>query len=233
MSRFLYFSFLIQGVYDSVIVQDQIIVFRPPSPSLEQALITYVPNPTFNTVQQQRRRKYDIIECNLVLDSLNILFFSSRENVNLLNTFSRVSIAVGKYPSDAILRDYSGLQMWMYIHANKWAPVDICQSLARLLLLRPDDYDDQTLFNVRLICAEAYQTTGNTDQAYCEYDEVKTIASGLDDTRRILNLHEIDERDRKRKKIDEIGMKLKFQSEFQSNFIEGQTHQRSREFLCL
>jgi hypothetical protein len=217
-------------VNDSVIVQDQIVISRPSSPSLEQALITYVSNTTTNAVQQQRTRKYNIIDCNLILDSL---FFSDRENFNPLNTSSRVSIIVEKYPSDATLRDYTGLQMWMYTHANKWAPVDICQSLARILLLRSDDYDGHTLFNVRLICAEAYQTIGNINQAYCEYDAARAIATVLDDTRRIMNLYEIDERDRKRKKIDEIAMKLKFQSEFKCNLIESQTHQRSSKFSCL
>jgi hypothetical protein len=237
---FSFFSLLIKGDYDSsnnnpinnsVPARDSIIAFRPPSPSLTQALMTYIPNTNSSTVDQQRYQKYDIIKHNLVLDSLNILFFSDRENVNPLDISSRVTIAVGKYPSDATLRNYDDLQMWMYIHTIKWAPADVCQSLTQHILLHPDRYDSHTRFNVRLICAEAYQVIGNLDQAYCEYDATRAIKAKLDSTTRLLSLYEVGERDRKRKKLKEIAMKLNFQSKFKCNVIEDQTRQTSSKFL--
>ena len=132
---------------------------------------------------------------------MNTLSFSDLEDSNPLNTSSRVSIFVGKYPSDAVLRDYAGLQMWMYTHTNRHAPIDICQSLNHVVLLRIDNYELHTLFNVCLICAEAYQTVGNVDQAYCEYGQAESIATELDNAGTIMNLYEVGEREQKTKEI--------------------------------
>jgi hypothetical protein len=41
------------NVNDSISAEDQIFTSRPPSPSLEQALTTYIPN-AFNNHRQQR-----------------------------------------------------------------------------------------------------------------------------------------------------------------------------------
>lgn len=149
------------------------------------------------------------------------------------NTFSRVTIMTGKYPNDAILHNYSDLHMWMYRHTNKRAPVDICQSLNRMFLLQKDYYDLHILFNLHLICAEVYQTVGNIEQVYCHYSQAEVIAKRLDDTRRIINLSDVMEKDRKRKKLEDIGMKLEFQSEFQCNLIRSRKQQRFSEFLHL
>jgi len=46
---------------DSIMVEDQIVVWRSPSPTLGQALTTYVPNISSNTVQQQRTEQYNFI----------------------------------------------------------------------------------------------------------------------------------------------------------------------------
>ena len=158
------------------------------------------------------------------------LFCSNLENLSPLNISSRVTIFIAKYPSDATLHNYGDLQMWMYLHANKRAPVDICQSLNRIFLLLKGHYDKHTLFNVSLICAEAYQTIGNVDQAYCHFHQAEIIEKSLDDPRTIMNLYEIEERARKRKKLEEIGMKLKFQSEFKCNLVKDRKHQRFSEF---
>lgn len=147
-----------------------------------------------------------------------------------MNISSRVTIIVGKYPNDATLHDYGELQIWMYTHTNKRAPVDICQSLNRMFLLHKDHYDKHTLFNLYLICAEAYQTIGNVDQAYCHYNQAETVAKILDDTRTRMNLYEIMQRNQKREKLDEIGMKLEFQSEFKCNLIKGRKRQRFSKF---
>ncbi len=154
-------------------------------------------------------------------------------NLNPLNISSRVTIAVAKYPSDATLHNYSDLQMWMYTHTNKHAPVDICQSLIRMFLLHKDRYDKHILFNLSLICAEAYQAIGNVDQAYCQFNQAETIAKSLNNTRAIMNLYEITERDRKQKKLEEIEMKLEFQSEFQYNLIKRRKNQRFSKFSYL
>jgi hypothetical protein len=47
-------------VNDSVMTQDSIFISRPPSPSLEQALTTYIPN-TSNANRQQRIEGYTFI----------------------------------------------------------------------------------------------------------------------------------------------------------------------------
>ena len=148
-------------------------------------------------------------------------------NTNLLNTFSRVTIFTGKYPNDATLHDYAAFQTWMYTHANKNAPTDICQSLIRLILRSPNEYDQDIIFNIRLICAEAYQTVGQVDQALAEYDAASVVAISLNRTRRRMSVDEINESDRKQKKLDDVRMKLKFQSDFKCNLIEERTNQIS------
>lgn len=155
----------------------------------------------------------------------NFHSFSNRVNTNLLNTLSRVSIYAGKFPCQSILRDYTAFQTWMYTHTNKHAPIDICQSLIRLVLSSPNNYDQDILFNVRLICAEAYQTVGRVDQACLEYDAAHEIG-------RVMNLHDMDERDRERKKLDEIKMKLEFQLNFNQNLIARRTKERYGKSPC-
>ena len=163
-------------------------------------------------------------------ESIESMSFNSYlENTNLLNIFSRVSIFSGKYPNDATLRDYTAFQTWMYTHANKHAPIDICQSLTQLVLHSPDRYAQDIVFHIRLICAEAYQTVGHVDQALGEYDAATVIAASLNNTRTRMSIAEISESDRKRKKLDDVRMKLKFQSDFKSNLIEEQTNGRFRE----
>jgi hypothetical protein len=49
------------NVDSSVMAQDQIVVSRPPSPTLEQALTTNVPNRSSNAIQQPTTEKYDCI----------------------------------------------------------------------------------------------------------------------------------------------------------------------------
>ncbi|CAF4319332.1 unnamed protein product, partial [Adineta steineri] len=128
--------------------------------AITQVSTTYNPNTSLNIIQQQRTE--DVIE-----------------NSNLLNVLSRVTIALAKYPNDTTLYNYSDLQMWMYTHTNKHAPADICEFLTRIFLIRSDHYDQQILFNLRLICAEAYQTIGSIDQAQCQYDQAEILANNL------------------------------------------------------
>ena len=120
----------------------------------------------------------------------------------------------------------------MYTHTNKHAPIDICQSLIRLVLSPSNNYDQDILFHVRLICAETYQTVGYADQACLEYDAAHEISSSLDGFGRTTNVHDTNERDRKRKKLDEIKMKLEFQLDFKQNLIGRPTNERYGEFLC-
>jgi hypothetical protein len=145
-----------------------------------------------------------------------------------LNTFSRVTIFVAKYPSDATLRNYADLQTWMYTHANKRAPVDICQSLHRMFITDTDYYDDHVLFHLHLICAEVYQTVGDDGQAHCQYNAAEILAKTLNEARRIMNTYDIMEGDQQRKKLKDIKMKLEFQSNFKCNLIEEQKHQSFR-----
>jgi hypothetical protein len=49
------------SVDDSVLAQDQIVVSRPPSPTLEQALMAYTPDISTNTIQSQSTEKYNFI----------------------------------------------------------------------------------------------------------------------------------------------------------------------------
>lgn len=46
-------------INDSVTAQDDIIVYRPPSPSLAQALTTYVPNISPNNIHRPRTEQYN------------------------------------------------------------------------------------------------------------------------------------------------------------------------------
>ncbi len=121
--------------------------------------------------------------------------------------------------------------MWMYTHTNKRAPVDVCQSLHRMFMIHTDHYDHDVLFNLYLICTEAYQTIGNTDQAICQYNEAEMIAKTLDDTRTIRSSSDITEREQKRQKLKEIRMKLEFQSRFRCNLVEGSQHRSFSKFL--
>ena len=139
-----------------------------------------------------------------------------------------MSIAAAKYPDDATLHNYSNLQTWIFTHSNKRSPIDICQSLARMFFIHTDHHDHHRLFNLRLICAEAYQTVGNVNQACCEYNEAEILVKTLDDS--IISHFDVLERARKRKKLEDIEMKLEFQVEFNRNFIKGRKHQRSSEF---
>jgi hypothetical protein len=139
-----------------------------------------------------------------------------------------VSIATGKYPDDATLYDYGRFQAWMFIHSNKRAPIDICQSLVRMYFTNPDHYDHCRLYNISLICAEAYQTVGNVDQALCQYDQAAKLASTGDNS--LINNYDLLEIDRKRKKLEDVAMKLGFHTEFICNFSKGQKDQRSGEF---
>lgn len=158
--------------------------------------------------------------------------FSHQANTNLLDTFSRVTILVGKFPGENILRNYTAFQSWMYTHTNKHAPIDICQSLTRFILASTYNCDQDILFNVSLICAEAYQTVGCSDQAYLEFDVAQDIASSLNQIGRVMNLHDINERDRKRKKLDEIKMKLEFQLNFKQNLIARRINERYGKYSC-
>ncbi|CAF1459688.1 unnamed protein product [Adineta steineri] len=171
------------------------------------AITTYNPNTSLNIIQQQRTE--DVIE-----------------NSNLLNVLSRVTIALAKYPNDTTLYNYGDLQMWMYTHTNKHAPVDICEFLTRIFLIRSDHYDQQILFNLRLICAEAYQTIGSINQAQCQYDQAEMLASNLNNITEIITLHDKMIKDRQQKKLEDIGMKLEFQAEFKCNLIKGRKRSR-------
>ncbi|CAF1286661.1 unnamed protein product [Rotaria sp. Silwood1] len=173
---------------------------------LEQDLTTYIPNTASNTIQQQTTEEYTL------------------ENSNLLNVLSRVTIAAAKYPNDATLHNYGELQLWMYVHTNKRPPADICQSLNRMFLIHTDHIDYHKLFNLQLICAEAYQTIGDIDQAYCQYNQAEILAQKLDNRTTIMSYSDIIERDRKRKKLKDIEMKLEFQSEFICNLIKSRKH---------
>lgn len=155
-----------------------------------------------------------------------ILLFSFHAQINSWNLLSRVTMVAGKYPSDAIVRDYSSLQMWMYTHANKHPPIDICQSLNQMYLNHKDNYDTKTAFNLHLICAEMYQTIGDADQAYCQFDQADIIAKTLENTRTIIDVYELTEKDRKRKKLEEVGMKLEFHSAFNRNLSESRKYHR-------
>ena len=157
--------------------------------------------------------------------------FRNLENLAPFNILSRVTIVVAKYPSDATLSDYGALQSWMYTHANKRASVDICQSLSRMFLIHTDRYDNHIRFNLHLICAEAYQTVGDIGQAYGQYNEAGLVANILDNRITTLNTYEVIEKNRKRKKLDEIKMKLKFQTEFYSILFEDPKQQRFSKFL--
>lgn len=101
----------------------------------------------------------------------------------------------------------------MYTHSNKQPPIDICQSLIRLALNRRDDFDSDMQLNVKLIVAEAYQTTGQTDQASCQYEQAKILDQS------IVSSSAVADRARK-KKIEEIGMKIIFQCQFQRKLLE-------------
>ncbi|CAF1242489.1 unnamed protein product [Rotaria sordida] len=190
------------NIIDSILAQDQIFISHPFSSILEQDLTTSIPPTASNNIQQRTTEEYTL------------------ENSNPLNVLSRVTIAVAKYPNDATLHNYGDLQMWMYMHTNKRSPVDICQSLNRMFLMQTDRIDHHRLFNLQLICAEVYQTVGDIDQAYCQYNQAEIVAQKLDDRNTIMNYFDIIERDRKQKKLDEIGMKLEFQSEFKCNIIK-------------
>jgi len=115
----------------------------------------------------------------------------------------------------------------MYTHTNKRASIDICQSLVRMYLHRKDEYNRDIAFNVYLICAEAYQTSGHNNQAYSYLQQAEIITKTLDV---VTNPRGIAERDRKRTKTKDILMKLKFQSDFQSQLLQNQQQQASSEF---
>lgn len=120
------------------------------------------------------------------------------------------------------------------MNTNDHSPTDICQSMIRMFLIDKDQVDYDKEFNLRLICAEAYQTIGDTDQAYCQYNEAEIIEKKLDETETILNSDEPSERNRKRKKLEEIGMKLEFQSQFKINLRKNQKrHIYSRSLRSL
>ncbi|CAF3214972.1 unnamed protein product [Rotaria sp. Silwood2] len=189
------------NVIDSVLAQDQIFISHPFNSILEQDLTTYTPNTASNTIQQQTTE-------------------DTVENSNPLNILSRVTIAAAKYPNDTTLHNYGDLQMWMYMHTNKRPPAVICQSLNRMFVIHTDHIDYHRLFNLQLICAEVYQTIGDIDQAYCQYNQAEIVAQKLDNRTTMMNYFDTIERERKRKKLEEIGMKLEFQSEFQCNIIK-------------
>lgn len=148
-----------------------------------------------------------------------MLFFlhSTNQNESLLSTSSRVTIAVSKFPSDATLKNYDDLQTWMYLNASGHSPIDLCQSIMRMFLIDKDQIDYDKEFSLRLIFAETYQTIGDSDQAYSYLNEAEIIAKRLEATEAVLNFSAIMERNRKRKKMEDIGMKLEFQSQFKIN----------------
>ncbi len=65
------FCLLVTEDHDPTVAQDQIVVFRPPSPTLGKALITYASNFSSNTVQQQRTDQYCLI---LIKNYSNFIF---------------------------------------------------------------------------------------------------------------------------------------------------------------
>ncbi|UJR28707.1 hypothetical protein I4U23_009936 [Adineta vaga] len=193
---------------DSVLAQDQITSSHSLSSNLDLALVTHVPNTPTNTTQQQR------IE-------------SANDNLNHpLNLLSRVILATVKYPDHATLFKYSDLQLWMYIHANKRSFIDICETLTHMLTTHSNHFDSRQLLNVRLICAEAYQTIGLANQAHCFYDQVEFLIDRLNNSTNMLTYHEQTERDQIRKKKEDIRMKLEFQADFQSNMFKSGKHRK-------
>ena len=127
-------------------------------------------------------------------------------------------MTVAKFPDETTLRNYGKLQDWMYLHSNKRSAIDICQSLSQLVLTRPEAYDFDSLFHLHLICAEVYQSIGQTNQALSYYQQGQLMAATSD--ARPSNPSEHAERERKKKKLEEIAMKLEFQSKFQCCLME-------------
>ena len=214
---------------DSVLAQDQILISHSCSRILERALTAYIPNVPTNTIEQQINEEY--------FYSFYIKLFPASfrrdQHSDPLNVFSRVAIAAAKYPTDAIIRNYNDLQTWFYQHANKHAPADLCQSLTRMYLNHTDHDDYHRLLNLQLLCTEIYQTIGHTDQAYCQYYQTETLANKSNNARTTMNHDDIVDRVQKQKKLDNIGMKLEFQSEFKCNLNKIPKHQTSRKFSLL
>lgn len=134
-------------------------------------------------------------------------------------------IAAGKYPDERTLRDYSALQRWMYLHSNKRSVMDICQSIAQMYLARSEDYDSDSLCHLYLLCAEAYQSIGQINQGLSYFHQARSMV------RATSNDSQREEQDRKKKKLEEIGMKLQFQSKFQCCLIERDGSQSDRNVL--
>ena len=102
----------------------------------------------------------------------------------------------------------------MRSRSNRRPPIDICQSLSRLVLNRLDDFDYDIQLNVCLITTETYQTIGQTHQALCQYEQAKAL------DQLIVRSSDPTNRAQQKNKLEELEMKLKFQSQFQSNLLE-------------
>lgn len=129
-----------------------------------------------------------------------------------------------KCPNESILQDLSELQRWVFIHSNKRSPIDVGHTLVQTFLSVPDNYSDHVKYNLNLICVQIYEAVGRINQAYLHYHQAKSLAITLD--RRASNDSEALARDRK-KKLNEILMKLDFQSQFQCNLIQRETVERN------
>lgn len=128
------------------------------------------------------------------------------------------------------MRNYGKLQIWMFTHSNKRSVLDICQSLNQMIYNLRDNYDDHCVFNVSLVSAEAYQTVGHISQAHAYYDQAKMLGNTLNTS--TANAINTIEKDQQRKKLDDIAMKLEFQSEFENRLIRSRNNQRFGEYWC-
>lgn len=128
-------------------------------------------------------------------------------------------MAAAKYPDERTLRDYSALQQWMYLHSMKRSTRDICQSIAQIYLAHSENYDSDSLLHLNLLFAEAYQSIGQINQGLSYFHQARSMMKTFDAVASSNDLERV-EQDRKKKKLEDIGMKLQFQSNFQLCLIE-------------
>lgn len=190
--------------HETNVVEDSTIQLISTNLITREALTNHVPNPRPRIVQQ-RQNDFRVVRHSVYDVSMN-------------NTFSRVMIAATKYPDEITLKNYNALQNWMYIHSNRWSPIDICQSISQFYLSQSNDYDSQSKFHICLISSEAYQCIGQITQAQLYYDQSRSIVGTLNTSES--NECEREEHHRKMKKLEDVRMKLEFQSKFQCQLIE-------------